>query len=72
MARTSDPNSANSQFFIMLAAAPHLDGHYTVWGKVIKGMEFVHMIKKGNPADNGMVENPDKIIKMRVAADVDK
>jgi cyclophilin family peptidyl-prolyl cis-trans isomerase len=72
MARTSDPNSANSQFFIMLAPAPHLDGQYTVWGKVIKGMEFVHKIKKGRADENGSVENPDKILKMRVAADVDK
>ena len=72
MARTSDPNSANSQFFIMLAAAPHLDGQYTVWGKVIKGMEFVHKIKKGQADDNGTVDHPDKILKMRVAADVDK
>jgi cyclophilin family peptidyl-prolyl cis-trans isomerase len=72
MARTSDPNSANSQFFIMLAPAPHLDGQYTVWGKVIKGMEFVHKIKKGRADENGSVKNPDKILKMRVAADVDK
>jgi peptidylprolyl isomerase len=72
MARTSDPNSANSQFFIMLAPAPHLDHQYTVWGRVIKGMEYVHKIKKGRADQNGAVENPDKIIRMRVAADVDK
>jgi len=72
MARTADPNSANSQFFIMLAAAPHLDGQYTAWGKVVDGMEHVHNIKKGRMDQNGAVENPDKIIKMQVAADADK
>jgi cyclophilin family peptidyl-prolyl cis-trans isomerase len=72
MARTMDPNSANSQFFIMLAAAPHLDGQYTAWGKVISGMEFVNKIKKGSPAENGMVKDPDKIISLRVAADLNK
>ena len=61
MARSSDPNSANSQFFICFAAAPHLDRNYTVFGKVIKGMEFVDKIKKGSEP-NGSVENPDKII----------
>jgi len=72
MARTMDPNSANSQFFIMLAPAPHLDGQYTAWGKVIKGMEHVHGIKKGSSSRNGAVDNPDKIVSLRVAADVDK
>jgi peptidylprolyl isomerase len=72
MARTADPNSANSQFFIMLAPAPHLDGQYTAWGKVISGMELVHKIKKGRADRNGAVEKPDSIVKMRVAADVDK
>lgn len=72
MARTSNPNSANSQFFIMLAPAPHLDRQYTVWGRVTEGMEYVHKIKKGSDSQNGSVENPDKILKMRVAADVDK
>jgi cyclophilin family peptidyl-prolyl cis-trans isomerase len=70
MARTSDPNSADSQFFIMYAAAPALDGKYTIFGKVVSGMEYVDQLKKGNPANNGMVANPDKIIKMQVAADV--
>jgi peptidylprolyl isomerase len=70
MARTSDPNSADSQFFIMLAAAPSLDGKYTVFGKVASGMEYVDQIKKGDPNDNGKVTNPDKIVKMQVAADV--
>ncbi|MBI29586.1 MAG: peptidylprolyl isomerase [Pelagibacteraceae bacterium] len=66
MARSSNPNSANSQFFICFEDALYLDGQYTVWGQVIEGMEYVDMIKKGN-GDNGMVENPDKIIKMELA-----
>jgi cyclophilin family peptidyl-prolyl cis-trans isomerase len=61
MARSSDPNSANSQFFICLDNAPHLDRNYTVFGKVIKGMEFVENIKRGN-GPNGSVSDPDKII----------
>jgi peptidylprolyl isomerase len=68
-ARTSDPNSADSQFFIMFAPAPNLDAQYTIWGQVISGMEFVDHIKRGSGA-NGMVSDPDKIIRMRVAADV--
>jgi len=72
MARTSDPNSADSQFFIMFAAAPQLDGKYTIWGMVVSGMENIDKIKKGDPARNGAVVNPDKIIKMQVAADADK
>ena len=72
MARTSDPDSADSQFFIMFAPATHLDGQYTVWGQVISGMEFIDKIKKGDPARNGSVVNPDKIIKMQVAADAIK
>jgi peptidylprolyl isomerase len=70
MARAMDPNSADSQFFICLAAANYLDGQYTYWGKVTKGMEFVDKIKKGDRNDNGKVTDPDKIIKMQVAADV--
>ena len=70
MARTSDPNSADSQFFIMFAPAPSLDNQYTVWGKVVSGMEHVDAIKKGESHRNGMVENPDKIVKLQVAADV--
>ncbi|MBW7849124.1 MAG: peptidylprolyl isomerase [Rhodospirillales bacterium] len=70
MARTADPNSGDSQFFIMLGAAPYLDRQYTVWGKVVSGMEHVDQIKKGNQALNGMVKEPDKIVRMRVAADV--
>ncbi len=61
MARSADPNSANSQFFICFDAAPHLDRQYSVFGQVTKGMEFVDKIKKGNDP-NGSVENPDKII----------
>jgi len=65
MARTSDPNSAQSQFFIDFAPAPSLNGQYTVWGKVTKGMDCVDKIKRGEPPTN-----PDKMIKVRVAADV--
>ena len=61
MARSNDPNSANSQFFICFKSAPHLDRQYTVFGKVIKGMEFVDLIKKGQ-GSNGEVIEPDKII----------
>ena len=70
MARAQDPNSGDSQFFICFADAGFLDGKYTVWGQVISGMEFVDNIKKGNPNDNGTVTNPDKIISLRVLADV--
>jgi peptidylprolyl isomerase len=72
MARASDPNSADSQFFIMFAPAPALDGKYTIWGEVVSGMQYVDAIKKGDPADNGMVVDPDRIIRMQVAADADK
>jgi peptidylprolyl isomerase len=69
MARSSDPNSADSQFFICLAPAPHLDGQYTAFGQVIEGMEFVDRIKKGDQSNNGLVMVPDRLIKMQVAAD---
>jgi len=69
MARAMDPNSADSQFFIMLEDSPHLDGQYTVFGKVISGMEYVDNIKKGNIADNGSVDNPDKIISLKLASE---
>ena len=69
MARSSDPNSADSQFFIMLGSAPALDGKYTIFGRVESGMEYVDKIKKGDPNNNGKVTNPDKIVKMQVAAD---
>ncbi len=62
MARSSDPNSANSQFFICFEAAPFLDRQYTVFGKVIEGMEFVDNIKRGDQNNNGAVDNPDKIL----------
>ena len=64
MARSSDPNSANSQFFICFKPAPFLDRQYTVFGKVIEGMEFIDMITKGD-GDNGAVSNPDKIISFK-------
>ena len=64
MARTANPDSADSQFFICFAPASHLDGQYTVWGKVVSGMDYVDKIKRGEP-----VPNPDKIVKMRVKVD---
>jgi cyclophilin family peptidyl-prolyl cis-trans isomerase len=67
MARSSSPNSANSQFFICLADAPWLDKQYTVWGEVVEGMEHVDAIKKGGEHNNGAISGPpDKIVKMRV------
>ena len=63
-ARSADPNSANSQFFICFESAPHLDRQYSAFGKVIKGMEFIDKIKKGDP-NTGAVSNPDKIISIR-------
>ena len=65
MARSSDPNSANSQFFICFKAAPFLDRQYTVFGKVISGMEFVDNIKRGDENNNGAVSDPDKIISFK-------
>ena len=72
MARASDPNSADSQFFIMFAPAPALDGKYTIWGTVVSGMDNIDKVTKGDSARNGAVTNPDKIIKMQVAADAEK
>ena len=69
MARTSNPDSANSQFFIMFAPAPHLDGQYTIWGQVTQGMDFVDQIKRGS-GGGGTVSDPDRIIHFQVAADV--
>ena len=63
MARSSDPNSANSQFFICFNSASHLDRQYTIFGKVIKGMEFVDLIKRGE-GSNGRVSSPDKIVSL--------
>ena len=67
-ARSSSPNSANSQFYICFAPASNLDGQYTIWGQVVQGMEFVDKIKRGAPG-SGTVTNPDRIVKMQVAAD---
>ncbi len=69
MARAQNPDSANSQFFIVFSDASFLDGQYTVWGQVVDGMEHVDAIKRGSQAANGAVDDPDKIIKMQVAAD---
>jgi len=66
MARSMDPDSANSQFFVMFAPAPHLDGQYTVVGRVISGMEVVDAIKKGDDAANGAVIDPDYMAKVTV------
>tara|TARA_B100002052_G_scaffold264636_1_gene260603 strand:- start:169 stop:723 length:555 start_codon:yes stop_codon:yes gene_type:complete len=63
-ARSADPDSANSQFFICFESAPHLDRQYSAFGKVIKGMEFIDQIKKGDP-NSGAVSNPDKIISIK-------
>ena len=65
MARSQDPNSANSQFFICFESAPYLDRQYTVFGKVIEGMEFVEKIKRGDSNNNGSVSNPDKILSFK-------
>jgi peptidylprolyl isomerase len=68
MARASDPNSANSQFFICLADSSFLDGKYTVFGEVTSGMDVVDKIKKGDEANNGAVTNPDKMLTLRLAS----
>ena len=70
MARTNDPNSAQSQFFIVLKDSSFLDGKYTVWGKVAKGIECVDKIKKGAPTSGVVPPPPDRMLKVRVAADV--
>jgi peptidylprolyl isomerase len=69
MARSQDPDSANSQFFICLGDASFLNNNYTVVGEVVSGMDVVDKIKKGSKADNGTVTAPDKIVKMQIAAD---
>lgn len=71
MARASSPNSADSQFFIVLEDAPHLNGQYTVWGQVVDGMEHVDQIKLGVSAMNGKVYDPDQMLSVKVAADVE-
>jgi peptidylprolyl isomerase len=70
MARASSPNSGNSQFFIMFAPNPSLDGQYTIWGRVIRGMEYVDQIKRGTGPNGQVTGDPDRIVHMRVAADV--
>ncbi len=69
MARSMNPHSANSQFFICFEAAPHLDGQYTAWGQVLEGMEYIDNIKKGDPY-SGEVADPDKMIKVRLLKDM--
>ncbi len=69
MARSQSPNSANSQFFICYEGCGPLTGQYTLFGEVVSGMDVADKIKKGNAAANGMVTNPDKIVKMQLAAD---
>ena len=71
MARTQNPDSANSQFFICFADSSYLNGEYTVWGQVVAGMEFVDQIKKGD-GPSGLVTNPDRIIKMSIASEVEE
>jgi peptidylprolyl isomerase len=70
MARTNDPNSAQSQFFIVFKDSNFLDGQYTVWGKVVKGMDCVDKIKMGDPKSGAVPPPPDRMIRVRVAADV--
>jgi peptidylprolyl isomerase len=70
MARTNDPNSANSQFFIMYDDGAFLNGKYTVVGEVLSGMDIVDKLKKGSQANNGTVADPDRMVTVRVAADV--
>jgi peptidylprolyl isomerase len=72
LARAQDPDSGDSQFFICFKATPFLDGHYAIFGQVVSGMEFIDAIKKGDSGRNGAVDNPDRIVKMQVAADADK
>ena len=67
MARGEDPDSASCQFFICLDRTEHLDNNYTIWGEVVEGMELVDNIKKGDPNNNGTVDDPDKIVKMSLA-----
>lgn len=70
MARASNPDSADSQFFIVYKNSPFLNNQYTAWGEVVSGMEFVDTIKKGDPEMNGQVSDPDKMLRVEVAADV--
>ncbi len=70
MARAQDPNSGNSQFFIMFAEVPSLNKNYTVFGQVVAGMDVIDKIKKGSRSQNGSVTDPDKIIKLQLASDI--
>ena len=72
LARANDPDSGDSQFFICYKPVPALDGQYTIFGQVVSGMEYIDAIKKGDPSRNGMVTNPDHIVRMQIAADADK
>ena len=72
MARSPNINSADSQFFIVTGDSNFLDGQYTYWGEVVSGMDFVDRIRKGDPNDNGNVPYPDRIVRLQVAADVQK
>jgi peptidylprolyl isomerase len=72
LARAENPDSGDSQFFICFKPAPFLDGKYTIFGQVTSGMEFIDAIKKGDPNRNGAVSDPDRILRMQVAADADK
>ncbi|HZB92547.1 MAG TPA: peptidylprolyl isomerase, partial [Stellaceae bacterium] len=72
LARAEDPNSGDSQFFICYWPQPALDGRYTIFGQVVSGMQYVDAIKKGDPLHNGMVVDPDHLIRMQIAADADK
>ena len=72
MARSASPDSADSQFYIMLGSAPHLDGKYTVVGKVIEGMDSVDRIKKGDPGEGGVVSKPDILIRAQIQSDIRK
>jgi cyclophilin family peptidyl-prolyl cis-trans isomerase len=70
MARSANPHSANSQFFVCFEPAPWLDRQYSIWGEVVEGMEHIDAVKKGSMQNNGAIDGePDKILKMRVAAD---
>ncbi|TAN74078.1 MAG: peptidylprolyl isomerase [Magnetospirillum sp.] len=72
MARSTSPDSADSQFFIMLGSAPSLDGRYTAVGRVLDGMEAVDRIKKGDPSENGVVSKPDKLVRAQILTDIKK
>ena len=71
MARAQNPDSADSQFFLMFDRSPHLDRQYSVWGQVVEGLDLIDNIKRGDQASNGSVTDPDCIVSMKVAADVD-